>query len=141
MATCLVSMRIREGEAEAFEALARSLYADSTGKEPGMIRYEYWRGREPNRYYCLESFDDYAAFLAHETAPHHEAAAEPIMALIEQFDLEWVDPVAGASPLPATREFSPPAAATERERLYAEMFPLSLLAWWLRLREPVAGTV
>jgi quinol monooxygenase YgiN len=134
-------MRIRAGKAPAFEALARGLYAASTGHEPGMIRYEYWRGREPDSYYCLESFDDYAGFLAHETAPHHEAAAEPIMALIEEFDLEWVDPVAGAAALPATQGFSLAAGATERERLYAEMFPLSLAAWWLRLREPVAGVL
>ena len=80
MATCLVHMRVKEGQAAAFEALARRLYAASTGHEPGMRRYEYWRGREPNSYYCLESFDDYAGFLAHETASYHEAAAEPINA-------------------------------------------------------------
>lgn len=138
MATCLVHMRVKEGQAAAFEALARELYAASTGHEPEMRRYEYWRGREPNSYYCLESFDSYAGFLAHETEPYHEAAAEPIMAMIESFDLEWVDPVAGAAPLAASNEQSLPEDAGERTRLYADMFPLSLAAWWLALRrEPV----
>lgn len=130
MATCLAHIRVKEGQAAAFEGLARKLYAASTGHEPGMHRYEYWRGREPNSYYCLESFDDYAGFLAHETAPYHEAAAEPIMAMIESFDLEWVDPVAGAAPLPMSNEQAFPANAGERARFYADLFPLTLAGWW-----------
>ena len=138
MATCLVHMRVKEGQAAAFEALARRLYAASTGHEPGMRRYEYWRGREPNSYYCLESFDDYAGVLAHETAPYHEAAAEPIMAMIEQFDLEWVDPVYGAAPLGISHEQELPAEAGDRTRLYAGLFPLVLASWWRKLREEPA---
>ena len=130
MATCLVHIRVRDGGADAFEALARDLYAASAGKEPGMRRYEYWRGKSPNCYYCLESFDDYAGFLAHETTPHHEAAAEPIMALIEAFELEWVDPVPDAAPLATTHEQPLDAGADERTRFYAGMFPLTLARWW-----------
>jgi len=139
MATCLAHIRVREGQAAAFEQLARTLYAASTGHEPGMNRYEYWRGNEPNSYYCLESFDDYAGFLAHETAPYHEAAAEPIMAMIEAFNLEWVDPVAGAAPLSMSHEQALPADAGERSRYYAGLFPLVLANWWKALRsaEPV----
>lgn len=139
MATCLVHMRVKDGQAAAFEALARELYAASTGHEPGMRRYEYWRGREPNSYYCLESFDDYAGFLAHETAPYHEAAAEPIMAMIEAFELEWVDPVVGAAPLPRSDEQSLSQDAGERARLYADMFPLALASWWRPLRDAPAA--
>jgi quinol monooxygenase YgiN len=133
MATCLVHMRVKDGQAAAFEAIARSLYEASTGKEPGLRRYEYWRGKTPNSYYCLESFDDHAGFLAHETAPHHEAAADPIMALIEEFELEWVDPVAGAAPLDTTHEQALSPDAGERTRLYADLFPLTLAAWWRAL--------
>ena len=134
MATCLVHIRVKDGGAAAFEAIARGLYEDSTGKEPGLRRYEYWRGKQPNSYYCLQSFDDYVGFLAHETAPHHEAAAEPIMALIEEFELEWVDPVAGAAPLDSTHEQGLSAEAGERTRLYADLFPLNVLNWWSALR-------
>jgi len=133
MATCLVHMRVKEGQAAAFEALARELY-EASAHEPGMRRYEYWRGREPNTYYCLESFDAYAGFLNHETAPYHEAAAEPIMAMIEAFDLEWVDPVPGAAPLGTTNEQPLPENAGERARLYAGLFPLVLAPWWRELR-------
>ena len=133
MATCLVHMRVKEGQAAAFEALARELY-EASAHEPAMRRYEYWRGREPNTYYCLESFDAYAGFLNHETAPYHEAAAEPIMAMIEAFDLEWVDPVPGAAPLGTTNEQPLPENAGERARLYAGLFPLVLAPWWRELR-------
>ena len=134
MATCLVHMRVKDGQAAAFEAIARDLYEASTGKEPGLRRYEYWRGREPNSYYCLESFDDYAGFIAHEIAPHHEAVGEPIMAMIEAFDLEWIDPVAGAAPLDPTCEQALAADSGDRARFYADMFPLTLAAWWRALR-------
>jgi quinol monooxygenase YgiN len=133
MATCLVHIRVKDGQAAAFEAIARDLYAASTGNEPGLQRYEYWRGRRPNSYYCLESFDDFAGFLAHETAPHHEAAAEPIMALIEEFDLEWVDPVVDAAPLDSSHEQPLAPDAGERTRLYAGLFPLALASWWRAL--------
>lgn len=134
MATCLAHIRVKDGKAAEFEALATQLYAASTGHEPGMVRYEYWRGQEPGSYYCLESFTTgFAGFLAHETSPHHEAAAEPIMALIEDFKLEWLDPVPGAAPLGTSHEFTLGADATERERLYAELFPLRLASWWLSL--------
>lgn len=138
MATCLVHMRVKEGQEAAFEALAQQLYAASTGHEPGMRRYEYWRAREPRTYYCLESFDDYAGFLAHETAPYHEAAAEPIMAMIEAFDLEWVDPVIGAAPLGMSNEQALSEDAGDRARLYASMFPLALASWWRALRDKPA---
>jgi len=139
MATCLVHLRVKEGQAAAFEALARELY-EASAHEPRMRRYEYWRGREPNTYYCLESFDAYAGFLNHETAPYHEAAAEPIMAMIEAFDLEWVDPVPGAAPLGTTNEQPLPENAGERARLYAGLFPLMLAPWWRELRRGKAVT-
>lgn len=138
MATCLVRMRIKDGEAAAFEAIARSLYKDSVGHEAGMIRYEYWRGQEPNSYYCLQSFDGYGDFLAHETAEHHEALAEPVMALIEDFELQWVDPVPGAAPLGTTHEHALAADAGERKRLYAGLFPLNLAGWWLGMPRDAA---
>jgi quinol monooxygenase YgiN len=130
MATCLVHMRVKPGAEAAFERLARSLYAASTGHEPGMLRYEYWRGEAAGTYYCLQSFDRYRAFLEHETAPHHEAAAEPIMALIEHFRLEWVDPVTDAAPLASSLAEPLPLNADERTRFYAGLFPLIERTWW-----------
>ena len=134
MATCLAHIRVKDGKAAEFEELARGLYAAAIGHEPGMIRYEYWRGQEAGSYYCLESFSDgYAGFLAHETADYHEAAAEPIMALIADFSLEWIDPVVDAAPLGTSHEYTLGPDASARERLYADMFPLKLASWWLSL--------
>lgn len=135
MASSLIRMRVKAGMGEQFEALARSLYADSHAHEPALRRYEYWRGQEPDTYYCLQSFDDYRGFIAHETAPYHEAAAEPIMALIEDFDLQWIDAVEGAAPFASSREQDLPASAGERERLYASLFPLARAGWWPQLAE------
>ena len=115
MATCLVHMRVKDGQAAAFEAIARDLYEASTGKEPGLRRYEYWRGREPNSYYCLESFDDYAGFIAHEIAPHHEAVGEPIMAMIATtFTIENQN---SASPYTFTELRLSALMATKKNRL------------------------
>ena len=134
MATCIAHIRVHDGKAQEFEALARELYAASTGHEQDLVRYEYWRGQEPNSYYCMESFSTgFAGFLAHETSEHHEAAAAPIMALIADFRLEWVDPVVGAAPLGSSNEFALGPDATERERLYADLCPLKLANWWLGL--------
>jgi len=135
MATLLAHIRIKPGCVARFEAIVRDLYAASHASEPALLRYEYWRGEEPGLYYCFESFDDYAGFIAHEVGPHHEEAAQPLMDLVADFRLEWVDPLHGAAPLPETADAPPHADWGERERFYAEMFPHSVAAWWRRARE------
>lgn len=135
MASSLIKMRVKAGMADEFEALARSLYADSHAHEPGLRRYEYWRGQEPNIYYCLQSFHAYRDFIAHEIAPYHEAAGEPIMALIEDFELQWIDAVEDAAPFSHSREQPLSSGASERERFYASLFPLTRAAWWPALPE------
>ena len=141
MATLLAHIRIKPGSEAQFETTVRALYASSHASEKALRRYEYWRGKSPNCYYCLESFDDYAGFLAHETTPHHEAAAEPIMALIEAFELEWVDPVPDAAPLATTHDQPLDAGADERTRFYAGMFPLTLARWWRDLPRGRSATL
>ena len=130
MVTALIRMRVKQGEAAAFEAMARALYDQSHRNERNLLRYEYWRGQEPDTYYCLQAFADYGSFLAHETAPYHEAAAAPIMNLIADFELQWVDPVAGAAPLDPSLQLPLAPAATEREAFYAGLFPLARASWW-----------
>ncbi|QGN55684.1 putative quinol monooxygenase [Novosphingobium sp. Gsoil 351] len=130
MATALIRMRIKQGETVAFEAMARALYDQSHHCERALLRYEYWRGQEPGTYYCLQAFADYAGFLTYETAPYHEAAAAPIMALIADFDLQWVDPVAGAAPLNPSLEQLLASGSGDRETFYAGLFPLKRAAWW-----------
>lgn len=138
MATLLAHIVLKPGCASVFETIARAMYLSSHGKEPGLIRYEYWRAQSDDHYYCLLSFGDYQGFLAHQSSPYHEEAAAPLMDLIADLRLEWLDPVPGASPLPATVPQDPPADAGEVVRRYADMFPVNTAPWWTVLRQTLA---
>jgi hypothetical protein len=98
------------------------------------LRYEYWRGREPGFYYCLLSFVDSLSFWRHQASDHHEGEMLRFQACIAALDLEIVDPVAGASPLPTTLEEAVPDSETEAVKNQAVTFPVALASWWLGLR-------
>ncbi len=141
MATLLAHIRVHPDRAERFEELARDLYQASHAGEVGLRRYEYWRGEEAGTYYTLMSFDDYAAFLAHQTSPHHEGASPALREVIQVLRLEWVDPLRGASPLPRTDSSPLPPGATDLEREYSVRFAAKVQEWWepLRKAEPSQG--
>ena len=134
MATILAHISLKPGCAARFEETARAMFAASHGKEAALKRYEYWRAQEPDHYYCLLAFDDFMGFMAHQTSPHHEAAAAPLMDVIADLKLEWLDPVEGASPLPATNAQQIPDTASDLLKSYAEMFPVNMAPWWAKLR-------
>ncbi|MET0545984.1 MAG: antibiotic biosynthesis monooxygenase family protein [Caulobacterales bacterium] len=134
MATILAHIKIKPGFEPDFEKTARAMFAASHRNEPALKRYEYWRSQKPGEYYCLLAFDDFVGFLEHQGSPHHEAAAAPLMNAIADLQLEWLDPVQGASPLPPTNTQNLPANASELVRRYAEMFPVVMANWWLPLR-------
>ena len=102
MATILAHITVRPGMAGEFEGVARTLYAATHHLEPRVRRYEYWRGADENTYYSLLSFDTFNDFLAHQTSDHHESASPQLGRMIAGLRLEWVDPIAGASPLTPT---------------------------------------
>ena len=134
MATIIAHIRVKPGREAAFENTARAMFAASHGNETALRRYEYWRSQDESKYYCLLAFDDFLGFMAHQSSPHHEAAAAPLMDSISDLRLEWVDPVPGASPLPATHPQSVPADADALVRKYAEMIPVVVADWWAPLR-------
>jgi len=130
MATILAHIRVRDGAEAQFEALARNLHAATHTNETGVRRYEYWRGADERTYYSLLAFDDYRAFLAHQTSAHHESASPELRGVVEAIRLEWVDPVQGASDLPPTesQDIAPDADALTRE--YAARFAVDVAGWW-----------
>ena len=134
MATLIAHIRVVEGGEARFEALARHLFRVSHGSEPALRRYEYWRGSEPRQYYTLIACDDFHGFLAHQTSEHHESAAPDLGDVIESLRIEWVDPVAGASELPATGMQDLAPDADELTRKYSERFAAQIATWWLALR-------
>lgn len=110
------------------------MFTASHSTEKALRRYEYWRAQDPGEYYCLLAFDDFLGFMTHQSSPHHEAAAAPLMNQIAELRLEWVDPVPGASPLPPTGTQELPADADALVRRYAEMMPVEIADWWRPLR-------
>lgn len=133
MATILAHIHVHPGREPEFEALARELFR-ATATEPRKRHYEYWRGAEPSLYYCLLAFDDFHAFLTHQTSDHHEAASPKLGELIAKMRLEWVDPVDGASELPATEMQALAPGADETTTRYHDLFAATLQEWWQPLR-------
>ncbi len=133
LATILAHIQIHPGKELEFETLVGKLF-EATAQEPGKRHYEYWRSAEPGLYYCLLAFDDFHAFLAHQTSEHHEKASPEFGRLIAKMRLEWVDPVQGASDLPPTEMQSLPTDADELTARYHKLFAAKLQDWWQPLR-------
>lgn len=126
MATLLAHVHVQQGHEEEFESIARQLY-ELTHEHEHVLRYEYWRARTPGHWYVLESFESYEGFLAHQASPHHERFSPRLREILAGIDLEWLDPLPGASPLPPTR--SPAGDPGDLARRY----PLELAPWWSTL--------
>ncbi len=134
MATLLAHITVRPGAERQFEDIARALYERTHALEAGVLRYEYWRGATPGSYYTLLAFDDHRAFIAHQTSDHHETASPELGQLIERLRLEWLDPVGGASPLPATEMQPALEGASDIVVEYTDRFAAAVAQWWLALR-------
>ena len=130
MATFLARITVKPGCEAAFERLAADLYEATHAREPGVRRYEYWRGAEDRTYYCSAAFDDFLAFLAHQTSDHHEELGPQITQTFESIRLEWVDPVAGASASGSTEMQPLPDGATPLEVSYHQRFAADVKDWW-----------
>lgn len=133
MATILAHIQVRAGSESEFEALVATLH-EATARESGKRHYEYWRSATPGLYYCLLAFDDFHAFLAHQTSDHHEAASPKLGEWIEKIRLEWVDPVQGASDLPPTDMQPLREGSDELTTRYHRLFAAQLQEWWQPLR-------
>jgi len=134
VATILAQINVHEGREREFEAIAAELHRLTHERESGVRHYEYWRGADPGLYYCLLAFDDFHAFLAHQTSEHHESASPKLGEAIRDMKLEWVDPVAGASKLGPTKMQELPDGADELTRRYHRIFAARLQEWWESLR-------
>ena len=108
------------------------MYRETHANEPKCRRYEYWRGAEPRTYYCLESFDDFVGFIEHQVSPHHEAP--DYASMLEEIELEWLDPVQGAADLVPTVNQDMPADATDLMKEYAKSHAMTVQEWWISLR-------
>lgn len=134
MCTLLAKIQVHPGKESLFEEVMAHMYRQTHDTEDNVLRYEYWRGRDPGFYYCLLAFPDAPAFWAHQASDHHEGEMQRFTECIAELDLEIVDPVSAASPLPATQEAGLPAAAPAWLREQAATYPVALADWWKGLR-------
>jgi hypothetical protein len=135
MATVLIRLKIKPGMEQRYEEIQKDLYEKTHRLEPKVLRYEMWRGQEEGSYYCLLAFPDYLSFLIdHQISDHHEEATPPLMEVIAEESLEWVDPIQGASPLPPTEAQEPPAGAPDIASTYHQMLRVQVAHWWTALR-------
>lgn len=134
MATILAHIHVHEGRERDFETVARELHRATHENETRVRHYEYWRGGSPGLYYCLLAFEDFLAFLSHQTSDHHESASPGLSELIRDMRLEWVDPVSGASKLPPTLMQGLPRDADALTERYHRIFAAVIQDWWENLR-------
>ena len=53
MSTLLAKIKIHPGKENTFEAVMQTMYQATHSTEDQVIRYEYWRGADPQTYYTL----------------------------------------------------------------------------------------
>lgn len=71
----VATIRIQDGQAEAFEAFFTELAQQVRANEPGNIAYQLTKSRtEPNTYKVLELYKDQDALAAHGGSAHFKAA-------------------------------------------------------------------
>jgi quinol monooxygenase YgiN len=128
MATILAHIEIQPGTEAKWEAIMADMVKQTFEQEEGVLRYEYFKGQKPLHYYCLLSFEDKWAFYVHQASDYHEG--HDFASVIAGIELEYVDPVKGASDLPATEDPPLPEDASEVLRQTAAAFPINIAAWW-----------
>jgi quinol monooxygenase YgiN len=135
MITLLVHIRVHEGKAARFEEILADMVAQTKASEPDCLAYEYYRGAEPNSYYCRLAFASKIAFYNHQNSTYHEGYLAEFAACFAALKLEYIDPVAaGGSGLDPTNNPALPADATGPLRDAETKYPIDIPNWWLNLR-------
>ena len=135
MSTLLAKIQIHAGQEKEFEEVMAYMYRQTHDTEDGVLRYEYWRGSEPGFYYCLLSFKDALTFWRHQASDHHEGEMARFARCIADLDLEVIDPVQQASPLPPTEEGMIDETESDAVKGAASAYPIAIKAWWMAHRK------
>ncbi len=130
MTTILAHLTIRPGMEARFEEIGRDMVKQTTSNEEGCIRYEYWRGAEPGKYYVLLAFRDAVSFYEHQASDWHEGYTPALRECFEDIRLEVLDPVPAASPLPPTAAQEVPDDASEAVKRHGGTYRISRQPWW-----------
>jgi quinol monooxygenase YgiN len=128
MTTILAHIEIQAGKEQKFEAIMQDMVEKTLAEESGALRYEYFKGQKPNFYYCLLAFKDKWAFYQHQNSDHHEG--HDFADVIKTIELEYVDPVEDASPLPHTLDPPLTDAMPEGMKTAQQLYPSQIAGWW-----------
>lgn len=94
MVAVIATFTVAEGQAEAFEAVARALVGKVTANEPGVQLYRLVRSKkEPNVFKMMELYADKDALKAHGATDYFQAAfaemkpllaADPVIEMLDE---------------------------------------------------------
>ncbi len=128
MTTLLAHIKIKAGAESEWEEIMQNLVENTLASESEVIRYEYWKGQEPGRYYGLLSFTSKQAFFEHQDAEYHRN--QTYGDIFEDIRLEFLDPVNTASPLPPTENLPLSDNASPGIREWETRTPVQIADWW-----------
>ena len=135
MATLLSYIKVKEGQEAAYEDMQATLYDETHAREPDCRRYEFFRGPERGEYYALLSFDDFQAFLVHQSSEHHEDFGAKFGNIIDDHWVKWVDPMdRGSAGLVPTNPQEPQADATDLMIENSRSMAIEVPDWWREQR-------
>ena len=132
MATLLCHIEIHSGRELEFEAVMKEMYRRTHDEEPNCVRYEYYRGAKPGKYYSLLSFTDSGAFWEHQVSDYHEGF--DFAGMIKSLDKEWVDRVAEAIPLRGTVDIEHADTASDLIKSAEQTYRIEVQSWWQKYR-------
>ena len=133
MSTLLAKAKLKPEFEDFFEDIARKVFRSTHDNESAVVRYEYYRGTDERTYYVLLSFENFDGFMTHQVADYHHNV--DFMDCFEEFRLEWLDPINGASPLVESETEG--TVDTSRAHLwnnYVKNHSETTPKWWLSLR-------
>jgi quinol monooxygenase YgiN len=136
--------KVHPGKAARFEqVVAQDIL--NTGHEPGNLRFELWRGSEPNTYYVSASWVGENAFAVHNAAPYHDRLAVLDQeGVIQEARWEWADPVGATHgkfpPTAPVDEPLPPDVSDYVKQWKTKVGPVREASWWLELRRRYPST-
>ena len=128
MTTILAHIEIKTGTEEKFESIMQDMVKKTLERESGVLRYEYFKGQKENFYYCLLAFKDKWAFYQHQNSDHHEG--QNFGEVLKNIELEYLDPVDEASPLPHTLDPPLTDKMSEAMRTAQKLYPSQIAGWW-----------
>ncbi len=133
MSTLLAKAKLKPEFEDFFEDIARKVFRSTHDNESAVVRYEYYRGTDERTYYVLLSFENFDGFMTHQVADYHHNV--DFMDCFEEFRLEWLDPINGASPLVESEtEGTVDPSHGDLWNNYVRNHSETTPKWWLSLR-------